>query len=78
MDIQHVRVRFRQGGEWLDLAKRGRHTLKNLLQEWQVLPWERDRIPLIYVGERLVGVVGYYLEEAYMATYDEMGWDIKW
>ncbi|OQX03010.1 MAG: hypothetical protein BWK73_40830, partial [Thiothrix lacustris] len=34
------------------------HSLKHLLQEWGVPPWERERLPLVYVGERLVWVVG--------------------
>lgn len=52
-----VTVRFRRGGETLCLPKRGRHTLKNLFQEWNVLPWLRDRVPLVFKGGELVGVV---------------------
>lgn len=54
-------VRFRQGGEKLKLAKRrGTHQLKKLMQEWQIPPWLRDRIPLIYCDAEIVAVVGYY------------------
>lgn len=54
-----VTVRFRQGGESVYLPERGgHHSLKHLLQEWGVPPWERERLPLVYVGERLVWVVG--------------------
>nr|WP_207143866.1 tRNA lysidine(34) synthetase TilS [Ectothiorhodospira shaposhnikovii] len=50
-------VRFRQGGE--QIRWRG-HTrsLKKLLQEAGVPPWERDRMPLIFAGERLIAVWG--------------------
>lgn len=56
---ESVTVRFRQGGESLLIPWRGgTHSLKKLLQEAAVAPWERERLPLIYVGERLVGIVG--------------------
>ncbi|WGZ92768.1 MAG: tRNA lysidine(34) synthetase TilS [Candidatus Thiothrix putei] len=52
-----VTVRFRQGGESVYLPERGGyHSLKHLLQEWGVPPWERERLPLVYVGERLIGL----------------------
>lgn len=54
---QTVVVRFRQGGESVYLPQRGgQHSLKHLLQEWGVPPWERERLPLVYVGERLIGL----------------------
>lgn len=52
-----VIVRFRQGGESVYLPERGgHHSLKHLLQEWGVPPWERERLPLVYVEERLIGL----------------------
>lgn len=58
-DAGGVTVRFRQGGETMELPYRGgSHALKHLLQEAGIPPWQRERLPLIYVGERLVNVVG--------------------
>jgi len=56
-----VTVRFRQGGEIIDIPKRGNISLKNLFQERKIPPWIRPRLPLIYTGEKLVKIVG--LEE---------------
>lgn len=57
---QGVRVCFRQGGERCRLPGRTHHhELKKLLQDWGVPPWCRDRVPLVYVGDELVQVVGY-------------------
>lgn len=54
---QTVTVRLRQGGECLYLPKRGgQHSLKHLMQELGIPPWERERLPLVYVGARLVGI----------------------
>jgi tRNA(Ile)-lysidine synthase len=49
----------RRGGERLKLAG-GAHTrtLKNLLQEAAVPEWQRERLPLLYRGERLAWVPG--------------------
>ncbi len=49
-----IKICFRQGGEKMRLpGRQGTHELKKLFQEWQVLPWLRDRIPLIYIDEEL-------------------------
>jgi tRNA(Ile)-lysidine synthase len=72
-DVTSVSIRFRQGGEIIDVPKRGRHTLKNLLQEWQVLPWKRNQVPLIFVGEQLIGVMGYMIVADFAAKTGEMG-----
>ena len=55
---QVVTIRFRQGGEKVVIPKRGSISLKNLLQEAGVPPWVRSRLPLIYVGEKLVKIIG--------------------
>lgn len=54
-----VTVRFRQGGESVCIPYRGGHrSLKHIFQEQGVPSWERSRLPLIYVGERLVSIPG--------------------
>ena len=68
-DIKNLTVRFRQGGERCYFQERQCHlSLKNLLQEWKVPPWERDRLPLLYVADVLVGVVGFFLDKNYTST----------
>lgn len=75
-EITSVEVHFRQGGEMIDMAKRGRCYLKNLLQEWQIPPWERDRIPLIFWNNHCLSVVGYYLNHQFKANKNDFGWAI--
>lgn len=58
--LQSYIVRFRRGGERCrPRGKKHHYVLNKLMQEWQVPPWLRDRIPLIYRGDELVMVVGY-------------------
>ncbi|HEX2237500.1 MAG TPA: tRNA lysidine(34) synthetase TilS [Gammaproteobacteria bacterium] len=61
VDKVDITVRFRRGGERCRPVGHSHHReLKKLFQEAGIPPWERDRIPLIYVGERLVIVAGYW------------------
>jgi tRNA(Ile)-lysidine synthase len=55
-------VRMRRGGEEIRLKGQA-HTkkLKKLLQETGVVPWMRDRLPLVFAGERLVAVADLWL-----------------
>ncbi len=65
--LQKVSVRFRQGGETLQLPDKAFHqSLKNLFQEWGVPPWERDRVPLIYIDKQLAAVVGYAVSSKFL------------
>ncbi|MCW8889611.1 MAG: tRNA lysidine(34) synthetase TilS [Sedimenticola sp.] len=53
------RVRFRQGGEWCRPLGRGvNKSLKQLLQEEGVLPWMRDRIPLLEIDGEIAAIIG--------------------
>ncbi len=67
-----VTLRLRHGGETLrphpDAATR---TLKNLLQEHRVPPWQRDRLPLLYCGDELVCVPGVAIAAEYLGKGDE-------
>ncbi|VAX12818.1 tRNA(Ile)-lysidine synthetase [hydrothermal vent metagenome] len=69
-----VSVRFRKGGEVCrPLGRKQTHRLKTLWQEWRVPPWQRHKIPLIYVGEEIAQVVGYCICEPWQANADEAG-----
>jgi tRNA(Ile)-lysidine synthase len=54
-----VEVRYRSGGERIRLAGHAHSkSLKKLFQEHAVPPWQRSRIPLIYVDGELAAVLG--------------------
>ncbi|SRR5579883_8618 len=73
-DLQDISVRFRQGGEKIQLAGRSiTHSLKKLFQDWNVPTWERNWVPLIYVGDQLAVVVGYAIAEGFQARENELG-----
>jgi len=63
---QKIVVCFRQGGEKIKPAGRnGSHDLKSLFQEAAVPPWQRDKIPLLFLGNKLIAVVGYWIADDY-------------
>ena len=73
-----INVRFRHGGE--EIAPVGRketHKLKTMYQQEGIPPWERDRIPLLYINNELASVTGYWIDRKYHADDNEQGWDIR-
>jgi len=72
-------VRYRAGGEQLHVAGRAhRKLLKKLLQESGVLPWWRDRLPLIFAGKRLVAVADLFLATEFAAAPGEPSARVVW
>lgn len=73
--VRGLTIRFRQGGE--QIRPRGRqhtHSLKKLMQEAGIPPWQRNRIPLIYIDHELACVCGYWVADAYAVGEDQQGW----
>lgn len=67
-------IRLRQGGERLQPdCVRPRRSIKNLLQEAGVAPWQRGRLPLLFCGEYLVCVPGLGVDCAFQAAPGEPG-----
>ena len=54
---REVTIAFRRGGERLPRPGGGTVALKRWLADAGVPPWERDRVPLVYVDDRLVGAI---------------------
>jgi tRNA(Ile)-lysidine synthase len=72
-----VTLRLRSGGETLrSQPNAATRTLKNLLQEHHVPPWQRDRLPLLYCGDELVCVPGVAIAAEYQAVAEEAGFAV--
>lgn len=54
---ENLRVTYRRGGERVQIAGHCRE-LKTLFQEHGVPPWERERLPLLWRNNELLGVAG--------------------
>ena len=73
-----LRLRFRQGGERFHPENRQHsQSLKKILQEEGVPPWERNTFPLLYFNDECIAVVGLWISKQYAVDKNEQGWVIE-
>ena len=83
---EQLRVKFRSGGERCHPAGRvASSSLKKLLQEYQLEPWLRDRIPLIYKysavdkkGEQLIAVGDLWVCQGFSVDGGDFAYGLRW
>ena len=74
-----VTLRMRRGGEKLQPdAARPRRAVKDLLRERLVPPWQRERLPYLWAGGRLVWVAGLGIDCAFQAAKGKPGVVPRW
>jgi tRNA(Ile)-lysidine synthase len=67
-------LRLRKGSEALrPHPAAARRTLKNLLQQYHIPPWQRERLPLLFCGDEFVCAVGVTIDSEYQALGNEEG-----
>ncbi|CAM3003425.1 tRNA lysidine(34) synthetase TilS [Legionella worsleiensis] len=70
-----LHIQFRQGGEtffWHGQTKQ----LKKLFQDWQVPPWLRQNIPLLYINDQLAAIIGYAVSDRYYTQEASEAWTL--
>jgi tRNA(Ile)-lysidine synthase len=68
LDNQKLKIRNRQGGEFFKPdSKRPTKKIKQLLQESDLPPWEREFFPIIFVGDELACVPNFGIDQKYQA-----------
>ncbi len=76
---QQVYVKGRTGGERCKPFGRNKsQKLKKLFQEYEIPLWQRDRLPLIYIGERLAAVGDLWVCEEFHTKPNKQGISINW
>lgn len=74
-----MQLRFRHGGENCRPQGKSHHTsLKKLFQKAGIPPWQRNRIPLLYVDNELAAVPGLCICEPFVATGKMSGFELDW
>jgi len=74
-----LRIVGRSGGERLQPdARRPRRTLKNLLQESAIPPWERERLPFLWCGDELAWIGALGADCRYRCAPGEPGLVVEW
>ncbi|WP_232818152.1 tRNA lysidine(34) synthetase TilS [Zobellella maritima] len=67
-----------QGVRAHPLGRAGSRPLKKLWQEYRVPPWQRDRVPLLFDGERLVAAVGVFICRDFASQPGGPSWQLEW
>ena len=76
---KNLDVQFRKGGESIrPVGHKITKKLKKLFQEDHILPWTRDKIPLLYKKNELVGVGDLWFNQNYIASAEEDGFLVNW
>jgi tRNA(Ile)-lysidine synthase len=76
---QDLTLRFRRGGERLRPPGRDhRHSLRGLFQERGIVPWMRERVPLVYRGSELVAIADLWHSAAADDAASEPRWRVQW
>jgi len=73
---KELRLSGRQKGVRVRIPGRGHRVLKKFLQELGVAPWDRARIVLVFDGDLLIAVPGYFVCDGYKAAPNERGWTL--
>lgn len=72
-------IQYRQGGETIKPAvNRPTRRLNALLQTANMPPWQRERLPLLYLGADLVMLPDVAVDVHFKAKPDEMGLQVSW
>lgn len=69
-----LHIRYREGGEVMNLPDRGHRDLKRLLSERSVPGFVRGRLPLLYRGTQLLAVANLHGLDG----SEEEGWHLHW
>ncbi|CAM8364297.1 tRNA lysidine(34) synthetase TilS [Candidatus Methylopumilus planktonicus] len=75
---QKLKIRNRQGGEFFKPdSKRPTKKIKQLLQESDVPPWEREFFPMIFIGGELAAVPNFGIDQKYQAGPQMTGLEVN-
>lgn len=76
--LGELEIRYRKGGEALQLPGRPSKSLKQLFQEMTIPPWLRDRVPLLYHSGSLVCVPGIGVAQDALAVNGSRAFAVDW
>jgi tRNA(Ile)-lysidine synthase len=74
---QTLKIRNRQGGEFFKPnSKRPTKKIKQMLQESNLPPWERENLPLIFVGDDLAFIPNFGVDVKFQTKPKEVGLEV--
>jgi tRNA(Ile)-lysidine synthase len=77
LEHQKLKIRNRQGGEsFKPESKRPTKKIKQLLQESDLPPWERDFFPMVFVEDQLASVPNFGVDIKFQTSPKEFGLEV--
>jgi len=77
LNNKKLTIRNRQGGEFFKPdSKRPTKKIKQILQESDLPPWERENLPLIFVGDDLAFVPNFGIDMKFQTKPNEVGLEV--
>lgn len=72
-------IRFRVAGlRCRPAGRQGSRSFKRLAQDLGIPPWERERTPLLYLGDRLLSIADHCLCAPFAPGAGNDGWRLRW
>ncbi len=79
LETKELTIRYRQGGETIKPEhNRPTRRLNALLQAANIPPWQRERLPLLFLDADLALLPDIAVDVCYQAKPEEMGLQISW
>jgi tRNA(Ile)-lysidine synthase len=77
LNDQKLKIRSRHGGEFFKPdSKRPTKKIKQLFQESDLAPWEREFFPVIFVGDELASVPNFGVDIKFQTHLKEVGLEV--
>ncbi|NND45519.1 MAG: tRNA lysidine(34) synthetase TilS [Xanthomonadales bacterium] len=74
-----LQVTFRCGGERIRISDRTpRKSVKSVLREAGLPPWQREIVPLVFAGDRLLAVADLCLDNAFRRELENQSVQLSW
>lgn len=74
-----IRIQNRRGGErFKPIHNQPTRTLKYLLQQSPLPPWEREVLPMLFVEDQLIAVPHFGIHHAFQAKNQEESYRVSW
>ena len=74
-----IRIQNRRGGErFKPIHDQPTRTLKHLLQQSPLPPWEREVLPMLFIEDQLIAVPHFGIHYAFQAQDQEESYKISW
>jgi tRNA(Ile)-lysidine synthase len=73
--LENIEISFREQGQTINIENRhGTRKLKKLFQEWNIPPWMRNFVPIIYVKGQCMAIADYAMCEVPFPVFKKIHW----